>query len=134
MAVQHNNNIFVSDIGSLRLAIGDWLLVAGESDRWHVLRTNNDFLLMEPNLVDQPVSIKETIICLSLLVGSVILSQIGIPIYLSLLGAVIMLLLTGNILMQEAYEAVEWKVIFIVGSLYSLSIAMVQTGLTDPAV
>ena len=132
MAVQHNNNIFISDIGSLRLAVGDWLLVAGESELWNILRTNNDFLLMEPNLVDQPVSIKETIICLSLLIGSVILSLIGIPIYLSLLGAVIILLLTGNFLMQEAYEAVEWKVIFIVGCLYSLSIAMVQTGIFGP--
>jgi di/tricarboxylate transporter len=133
IALQRGNKTYRTDVGSLKLAIGDSLLVVGELSRQSTMRSSREFLMLEPSSSDQPLVIKDTFISLGVLLGSVIAAVMGVPIYLSLLVATLVLLATGTISMQEVYEAVEWKVVFIVGCMYSVSIAMIQTGLADTA-
>jgi di/tricarboxylate transporter len=133
MAMQRGTNRYRTDVGSQRLAVGDSLLVIGGSAQRDVIRRDRNFILLEPSAADQPVLLKETIISLSLLFGSIIAAALGVPIYIALLTGAILLLLTGTLSMQEAYEAIEWQVIFVVGGMYGLSVAMVQTGLAEIA-
>ena len=133
MALQRGTNKYRTDVGSQRLAVGDSLLVMGESTHRDLIRRDRDFILLEPSVADHPVLLKEAVISLSLLFGSIIASALGVPIYIALLAGVILLLLTGILSMQEAYEAIEWQVIFVVGGMYGLSVAMVQTGLAETA-
>jgi di/tricarboxylate transporter len=131
MALQHGTNRYRTDVGSQRLAVGDSLLVIGESTQRDIIRRNRDFILLEPSSADHPVLLKETIISLSLLVVSIMAAASGVPIYIALLTGAILLMLSGILSMQEAYEAIEWQVIFVVGGMYGLSLAMVQTGIAE---
>ena len=132
IALQRRNKSYRTDVGSLQLEIGDSLLVAGEISRRDNMRLNKEFLLLEPSLSDQPLVIKDTLISLGVLFGSVIATMMGVPIYLALLTAVIVLLVTGTLSIQGVYEAIEWQVI-IIGCMFGISVALIETGLVDIA-
>lgn len=133
IALQRGEKIHRTDVGEMRLSIGDSLLVAGESNRRHLIQDSRDFILIEPSPADQPVCWRDAIVSLCLLLAGVLAAALGMPIYLAMLAAALLAILTGAITMQEAYAAIEWQVIFIVGSMYSLSQAMIQTGLAEMA-
>ena len=50
-----------------------------------------------------------------------------------MLAAALLVIFSGTISMQEAYEAIEWQVIFVVGGMYSFSLALVESGLARSA-
>ena len=131
IALQRGKRIIRTDVGSHKLDFGDSLLVVGESSRFDALRFGMDFLILEPSSSDQPLNIKNTIISLGALVGSVIASILGIPVYFSLMVAVIMLLVFNVITLQDMYRMIEWRIVFFVGCMYSVSYAMIETGLAE---
>ncbi len=133
IAVQRGNRSYRTDVGELELTAGDSLLVVGESARRGAFAGSRDFILLKPNPADQPLHLRETAISLGLLLAAVVAAMFGAPIYLSLLVAALLIVLSGTISMQEAYEAIEWQVIFVMGGMYSLSQAMIQTGMAETA-
>jgi di/tricarboxylate transporter len=46
-----------------------------------------------------------------------------------MLAAALLLLITGMLSMEEAYQGVKWQAIFLIAGMYSVSLAMVNTGL-----
>jgi di/tricarboxylate transporter len=50
----------------------------------------------------------------------------------AVLGSVL-LILTRSLTIEEAYEAIEWKVIFLLGGIISLGLAMEKTGIATLA-
>ena len=133
IALQRGSSKYRTDVGSRRLAVGDALLVVGESARRDALRADRDFILLEPNPADQPLRLKDTAISLGLLLAAVAAAALGVPVYLAVLAAALLVIFSGTISMQEAYEAIEWQVIFVVGGMYSFSLALVESGLARSA-
>ena len=133
IALQRGSRSYRTDVGELHLSAGDSLLVVGESSRRDALKSSRDFILLEPNPADQPMRSRETALSLGLLLAAIVATLFGAPIYLSMLIAALLIILSGAISMQEAYEAIEWHVIFVMGGMYSLSQAMVQTGMAETA-
>ena len=131
IALQRGTKVFRTDVGSLKLQVGDSLLVVGEISRLETLRTNSEFIILEPSMSDQPMNLKNTIVTLALLFGSIAASAAGVPIFLALMVAVIVLLALKIVSMRDLYEMVSWQVIFFVGCLYSASTAIVNTGIAD---
>jgi len=133
LALQRGSRNYRTDVGSQRLAVGDSLLVVGESARRDVLQSSRDFILLEPSLSDQPLKLKETVSSLGLLLAAVIAAVLGVPVYIAVLVAALLAIFSGTISMQEAYQAIEWQVIFVVGGMYSFSLALVESGLAASA-
>ena len=133
IALQRGTRVYRTDVGMLQLAVGDSLLVAGESSRLDSLRTNSEFIILEPSRSDQPLILKDTLIIVALLLGSVFASTLGMPIFLALMMAVLILLSFRIVSMRDLYEMVSWQVIFFVGCMYSASTAILNTGLANLA-
>jgi len=129
IALQRGSSNYRTDVGSQRLAVGDSLLVVGESARRDVLESSRDFILLEPSLSDQPLKLKETVFSLGLLLAAVAAAVLGVPVYIAVLVAALLSIFSGTISMQEAYKAIEWQIIFVVGGMYSFSLALVESGL-----
>ena len=129
IALQRGNSNYRTDVGMMKLAVGDSLLVVGEIARKDAVNVERDFILLEPSSSDQPVRIKETVFSAGLLVAAVFASVLGVPIYIAVLAAALIAIFSGTVNMQEAYRAVEWQVIFVVGGMYSVSLALVESGL-----
>lgn len=131
VGIRRLNRSYRTDIGDMVLTFGDSLLVVGDEDQINRLKHYNDFILLEPNPADQPINKRVGLITGLTLLAAIIVSILGFPVYLSMLtGAVVIILLKATTI-EEAYHSIHWQTIFLIGGMYSVSIAMIHTGLAE---
>jgi len=115
----------------VKLAFGDTLLVEGPMDRMNELFSEKDFVnLSKPK--ERPVRRGKAPIA----IGALLLFMIGgaiFPSYIPVLAltAALITLITRCIDPEEAYEAVEWRVIFMIFGMLGLGIGLQETGLVS---
>lgn len=129
VGIRRLNRSYRTDVGDLSLTFGDSLLVISDDAHIARLKHNNDFIVIEPNSADQPVRIKHAIISGLALLAAIIASIAGLPVYLATLLGALMVVLMGTTAIEEAYQSIHWQAIFLIAGMYSVSLAMVQTGL-----
>jgi di/tricarboxylate transporter len=113
----------------LALQFGDALLAQGSAANLRLLRSEGDFIVLEEedDVVERPGK--------AWLSGAITLVTLGaaasgyVPVAeASLVGAACMLL-AGCLSMDDAYRAIEWKVIFLIAGLWPLNLAISSSGL-----
>jgi di/tricarboxylate transporter len=65
----------------------------------------------------------------AILAAAVIASIAGVPVFLATLAGAVALFLTGLFAVEEAYSSMPWQALVLVAGMYSVSLAMVHTGL-----
>ena len=131
IALHRGGNNFRTDIGTMKLCAGDALLITGDDEQIQELRENPNYILIQSGRQDRPLVRKNAIITFSILVAAITASLLGMPIYLAMLLGAIILLLTGIMNMQEAYSAIGWQAVFLIGGMQAVSLSMIHTGLAD---
>jgi di/tricarboxylate transporter len=131
VALRRMGRSFRTDVGDFDLALGDTLLVVGASRQLAVLRRGSDFIVIEPNLSDQPVRPRQAIPAVLIVAAAIGASIAGVPVYLAMLAGAVLVLVMGRLGMEEAYHSVEWQAIFLIAGMYVVSDAMVETHLAD---
>ncbi len=129
VGIRHLKQSKRTDVGDITIAYGDSLLVIGDEEHINRLKQLNDFVIIEPNPADLPIHRNLAIISMFAIITSIVASIAGVPVYIStLIGALIILLLKA-INIEEAYKSIHWQAIFLIAGMYSVSLAMVETGL-----
>ena len=131
VALHHDAEIYRTDVGNFNLTLGDSLLVVGSRKRLKSLQNNLDFIVLEPDLSDQPIQRRPAIFTAGVILAAITISVLGFPIHLAMLAGAMIVVLTGLLTMEEAYRAIEWQAIFLIAGMYSVSLAMVNTGLAS---
>lgn len=131
LALLRGERSYRTDIGGMPLQPGDSLLLLGPRQHLRDLHRGADFIVFEPNLIDLPVNTWEAASALFIVGGAIGASIAGVPIYLAMLTAAVVALLTQRISMDEAYRAVEWQAVFLIAGMYVVSTAMVETRLAN---
>jgi di/tricarboxylate transporter len=72
---------------------------------------------------------RQAMLAVMITLGAVALSIFGLPVYLATLLGAVAAFLSGLVSSDEAYRAIEWQAIVLVGGMYAASTAMVYTGL-----
>ncbi len=112
----------------VELAFGDTLLVQGPAEGIHRLMQERDFLnLTEPKQrafrrQKAPLAIA------SIIVVMVLASINSLPVAALALLAAIFVIITRCLDVEEAYEAIEWPILFIIFGMLALGKAMETTG------
>ena len=115
------------DFSDQELIAGDTLIIYGLWNKVSDLKASSDFVVATPFVDEQKNYSKAWIAALSFLL-SIILALSGFPISISFLTGAIAMILTRVLTIQEAYQAIEWKVVFLLAALIPLGIAMQKTG------
>lgn len=121
--------------GENALAVGDTLLLQGT---WRAL----DYRIDDPDMlvVDQPELVRRQAVPLgsgaqraigTLLVMVVLLATGVVPAAVAGLLAAGALLLLGVLTIEQAYRAIGWTTVILVGGMMALSTAMVETGAAE---
>jgi di/tricarboxylate transporter len=131
IALWRKGRSYRTEVGNFPLEFGDSLLVVGPPTHIRRLKKDPNFIVLESSLSDQPVYRAQATRAGIVTLGAILMSILGVPVFLSMLAGAAFLILTRSISMEEAYTAVEWPAIFLVAAMYSVSLGMVQTGLAD---
>ncbi|VAW73012.1 Transporter, sodium/sulfate symporter family [hydrothermal vent metagenome] len=117
------------DIRNLPFMAGDTLVVHTAWDALVRLETNRDFVVVTteyPKEEARPQKLVPALVFFGIALFLVLFTDIRLSVAL-LTGAVGMIL-TGVIKVEEAYEAVSWKTVFLLASLIPLGVAVQASG------
>ncbi|MBK8025313.1 MAG: SLC13 family permease [Chloroflexi bacterium] len=132
VALWREGRSYRTDVGKFALQEGDALLMVGTRSRIDQLARERDFLVLQsahaltPAAPEKaPIALGITLVVLALAIFEIV------PIGLAVLGGMAAMVITGCMSMDEAYDAVEWRIVFLIAGLLPLSIGLVETGLSD---
>lgn len=125
-----------NDVAADRIVVeaGDSLLVYGPWVALHTLVDDREVLLVDtPELLQRQVPLGPNAPkAAAVLIGMVVLLSFGVvPPAIAGLAAAAALVLSGTLSSPQAYRAVSWQTVVLVGSLIPLSWAISETGAGD---
>ncbi len=131
LAVRHQGDLKHDDIKKIKLSGGDSILLSMSKDRVNELEKDPSFLIASKYETTTHRSNKTTI-ALSILAGVVLAAAVGLTsIVISAIVGVVLMVLTGCLRTEEAYNAVNWKVIMLLAGVLPLGTAMDTTGAAE---
>jgi di/tricarboxylate transporter len=115
------------DFSDAEIHPGDTLIVYGKWSNIKDLKESADFVVITAFEVDKKDKSKSwpAIGCFVL---AITLAMVGFPISISFLTGALCMVLSRVLNISEAYEAIEWKVVFLLAGLIPLGVAMQKTG------
>ncbi len=114
---------------TLRLQLGDTLLLMGSDRAIENLRNSDDILLLDkPRVPSRNFSRKMPLVICAIL-GIVLLNTFRVvPIEASVFLGLALLFATGSISLKEAYASVDWSILMLIFGMLALGSAMQSSG------
>ena len=131
VALYRGERSYRTDVGDFKLEFGDSLLLSGPQERLGHLQRDADFITLEPDLSDHPALRGPAVLTVGIIACAIGASVAGVPTYLAMLTAAMVVILLGLVTISEAYRSMEWSSIFLVGGMAAAGTAMVNTGLAQ---
>jgi di/tricarboxylate transporter len=114
---------------TLPLQMGDLLLMMGTEPAVNELRRGDDIILFDRPPLPSVTLHKRIPLVLATIVGVVLGETMDlVPIELGAIAGAVILCLTGCIKPKEAYQSIEWNLIFLIFGMLALGLAMEKTG------
>ncbi len=128
LAIRRDGKMITKRLRSIRLKFGDDLLLQGPRHRMSDLEQKSDFLVLEPLNIPKrrsrkmPIAIGWMLLIIALAVTGTL------DIALAMVTGAVGMVLTGCLSMDEAYESIDWRTVFLVAGMLPLGAAMEATG------
>ena len=116
-----------SDFYDIPLAAGDTIIAFGSWDTLRILASHQDLLLLT-HPEGEEVRYKKGSLAVLIFIASLALTFTGMPISIALLTGAVAMILAGILTPDEAYHAIDWKSVVLIGGLIPFGIAMENTG------
>lgn len=131
LAIYRQGQTLYDRIGSIRLRVGDMLLVQGSGDSFERLSRGADLAVLEE--IDRPVNHgRMGWVVLGGFILAIILSGVGLfPLSACLLATAVLAVLTRCITSEQAYSVIDWRMLILIGGMTALGKAMSSTGTSD---
>jgi di/tricarboxylate transporter len=130
VAISQRQLVRPAKLSQVPLAIGDSLLVQGHGRDFDRLRRSRRLILLGE--LDVPRFGRGAMVTVGLLLAVLVVSGLDLlPLSLAALIGALALILTGCVRGDEAREAVDWSVLFLVGGMLALGAAFDQVGLGE---
>lgn len=131
LAIRQRGEVKHENLSDVELNGGDSLLLSMSSDRVKDLEEEQAFVLISS--VETALYRREkTPLVLAIMAGVVATAAVGlVPIVISAVIGVILMIMSGCLRTDEAYEAVNWKVIMLLAGVLPLGTAMDKTGAAE---
>ena len=128
LAVQRRGHTLYEKLISIKLTVGDTLLIQGHKDEVEKLKKNKNFIVLEKETPTTPLK-KKAPRALAIVFLVVALAALNIlPIVASSLLGCLLMVLTKCLPADEVYDAIDWRIIFLLGGIIPLGIALENSG------
>lgn len=128
LAIRHRKETITKEVSKLTLMEGDMLLLYASSKSLSTLVTNK-LVVPLSKYKAREFNLKKAIPTLLILIGVILAASLNFTsILISALVGALLVVSTTILKPKEAYEAIEWKVIFMVAGVLSMGKALEKTG------
>ena len=128
LAVWRAGEAIHRDLADLPLNVGDALLLHGSLRQIGQLSEDQDFVLLDDDI--EPIrrysKAPAALTALAVMVGVVVSG--AFPVHVAAFTGAVITVLFGALTMEEAYQAIEWKALFLVAAILPVGTAMESTG------
>ena len=129
LAIRRHGAQIREKVGRVRLHSGDMLLLLVKKDILGSLKQDTDFLLILEESLTSDFRISKLPIAISIFLGVMILAAFQVlPIMVVALFGALLMVCTRCITLPEAYRAIDWRIIILIGGTLALGTAMEKTG------
>lgn len=119
------------EIAAEPLRMGDVLLVQGSWSRIGLLRREAALIVLFGD-ESVPRRTRKAPYAMAILLGMIAAVVLGVaPISVAALSAALLMILSGCLRVEEAHQAIEWNVVFVVAGTLPLGVAMENSGATQ---
>lgn len=128
LAVQRTGHVLRDKLATIRLRVGDALLLLGDSAGIERLRGEEGLLVL--NEVETPALLKgkAPVSVLALVVAVALAALKVLPILIGAMLGVLAVIVFRCLRPEQAYKAVDWRVLVMLAGILPLGIAMEKTG------
>lgn len=127
LAVNRHGKRLRDKLKSVRLELGDLLLIQGPAESMDVLRNGSDFAVFSEQKVSTHRGRKGLMVLGFLAIG-VIASAMGwVPLSAGLLGAAVASVLIRALPIHRVYETIEWRLLVLIAGMTAFGVAMEKT-------
>lgn len=131
LAVWNGERVIRTGLSDHRLAFGDALLLQGPRDRLPILRADADLIVLSTEEERIKEISRKSWLALSIFALTIIVAALRIlPVGEVMLAGALVLVVANVLTMEQAYRAIDWRVIFLVAGMLPLGLAMTKTGAT----
>ena len=131
LAIWRHGEIINKRLRDVELQYGDSLLLRGPRDRLPDLQEGNEFLVLEPVIMETHRRDKALLAVGIMALVLVLATFFGIIISMSMVIGAVLMVLTGCLTMDEAYQSIEWRSVFLIAGMLTLGLAMEATGTAE---
>ncbi len=115
-------------LNKVKLQQGDVLLIKAGSEQMLQLKESEDLLLLS-EFQSEKFNFSRMLPTLLIALGVIVTAAFGVaPITVCALVGVLLLIMIRSLTPEQAYQAVEWKVVFMLAGVLSMGAALQKTG------
>lgn len=115
-------------IGELALQQGDALLVLGSNERMSLLQSEADYIVLA-DTQDESLRRAKAPLAAIIMIVTLFASASGIiSVAEAMLAGALAMVVVRALTMDEAYQAIEWRAIFLIAAMLPVGLAMTKTG------
>ena len=129
LAIRHRNDIINTRLTHSKIEAGDVFLIRSEDRMIDKIREQNTDMLIISEEPSFKFNLGKMLATISIVIMVVLLASLNIfPIGMAAVLGVVLLVLLKVIEVEEAYRAIDWKVIFMLAGILSMGAALEKTG------
>ncbi|MBN1847058.1 MAG: SLC13 family permease [Deltaproteobacteria bacterium] len=128
VAICRHEETYRAEIDDLVLMLGDVIVLHGTWSRLHILQKEGDLLFTTPIDVEQMRPEKAAFAAFWLAMSLVMILVFKIQLSVCLMTGALGMIITRVLSIEEAYDSVDWRTIFLLAGLIPLGIATEKTG------
>lgn len=122
------SEIIEEDVVDREIRAGDTLVLHGTWENLQHFNESEDFITVTPFKYEPKTPEKSWFAVGSFILAIGVVFLVDLPISIGFLTGAVAMILTGVLDIEDAYRAVEWKVIFLISGLIPIGIAMEKSG------
>lgn len=131
IAIWHEGRAIRTNLRDVELNFGDALLLMGKRENINLLKSDPDFIVLSQE-ANEILNKKKAPYSGGIMLLFVLAVSFGwLPISIAALTAVVLMIITGCLKIEDAYKAIDWRSIFLIAGMMPLGIAIQKTGTAE---
>lgn len=131
LAIWRQGRAFRTGLQYMPLQFGDALLVYGHRRNLEAVARDRNFIILDEAAARAP-RLEKAHIATAIMLAVLLSAILGfVPIAIAALTGAALMVLVGCLSMEEAYSAIDWKVVFLIAGMLPLGAAIENTGVAQ---